>query len=646
MWLTSLGGSINPVITNNTITGGTVTQQTNGYNLWNNSTTATNGITINGGSVSDVGYGVWINNWEGFPTSGGSNASSTKALIQNVSINNASTAGIYIHDNPLNTNGASAFVNATILNNFISNTGVGILVAGVDAYATANDNSITPTTSFAINNTSPNTIVATCNWYGLPCFNEVSAKISGLVTFNPILVSGTDDGNPSNGFQPAGACETLVALSSSITGNITLCEAGPMATSVLTGSAVGGEGTKTFSWSNSHPSVVSLSNSGIFNPTVSALSDGTSTLTLTVTDEYGCTDTESVIFTVTNTQEAPTYTIGTPMNFGIEGNYCGTPINLTTDPMECTSSRTVLKPVWMDNCSVTASMTVSGVIVEVDDIQDNGTYLEVLFGKGQSVINFIGTDAAGNVTTCTLTVNVDDEENPEINGMPSDTIINVPTGNCSQVITWIAPTPSDNCPGVMLTSNINPGTVISAVPGMSTQVIKVVYTATDAVMNMKKDSFYITLNFNCIPEVELSMQMPSFTPGSQAVATAGEIDGVFTVKNLSTTNATHELTPQGNVQVLIALPASNIFSTSGAELNTDWDITYYPALPEVPTGMLLFTLKTGISIPPLGIKTITLKYTATGTSGQTARTTGNLIKGSGGDVDKSNNNTLGNFSIN
>ncbi len=62
--------------------------------------------------------------------------------------------------------------------------------------------------------------------------------------------------------------------------------------------------------------------------------------------------------------------------------------------------------------------------------------------------------------------------------------------------------------------------------------------------------------------------------------------------------------------------------------------------------MLLFTLKTGISIPPLGSKTIILKYTATGTTGQTARTTGNLIKGSGGDVDKNNNNTLGNFSIN
>ena len=81
VWLTSLGGSVDPIISNNDITGGTVTQQTNGYNLWNNNTTATGGITIDGGSVSDVGYGVWINNFEGFPTTTGSDANSTTCYL-------------------------------------------------------------------------------------------------------------------------------------------------------------------------------------------------------------------------------------------------------------------------------------------------------------------------------------------------------------------------------------------------------------------------------------------------------------------------------------------------------------------------------------------------------------------------------------
>lgn len=188
IWLTSLGGSLNPIITNNTIVGGSVTQQTNGYNLWNNNTTATNGIIIDGGAVSDVGYGVWINNWEGYPTSTGSLAKSTKALVQNVSISNASIAGIYIHDNPLNTNGVTGFVNATILNNSIDNTDKAVLIVGNDATAKVNNNSLTNNTTNAIANNSPTVIDATCNWFGTSDQLVIDAKIAGSVNFLPYLL--------------------------------------------------------------------------------------------------------------------------------------------------------------------------------------------------------------------------------------------------------------------------------------------------------------------------------------------------------------------------------------------------------------------------------------------------------------------------
>lgn len=145
IWLTSLGGSISPVISGNTITGGAVTQQTNGYNLWNNTTNAADGIKIQGGKVSDVGYGVWINNWDGYPTIGGSNAGTTSALIDGVIIDNASIAGVYLKDNPLNTSGASAFVYAKVTNSTIKNSEIGILLEGEDASANVINNPATIT---------------------------------------------------------------------------------------------------------------------------------------------------------------------------------------------------------------------------------------------------------------------------------------------------------------------------------------------------------------------------------------------------------------------------------------------------------------------------------------------------------------------
>jgi len=144
IWLTSLGGSINPVISGNIITGSTVTQQTNGYNLWNNTTTATDGITILGGSVTNVDYGVWINNWDGYPTTG-SNAGSTKAKIDGITITDADLAGLYLKDNPLNTNGASAYVYAKLTNSTITGSGTGVLIQGDDASADVIDNPATIT---------------------------------------------------------------------------------------------------------------------------------------------------------------------------------------------------------------------------------------------------------------------------------------------------------------------------------------------------------------------------------------------------------------------------------------------------------------------------------------------------------------------
>ena len=120
-----------------------------------------------------------------------------------MTIDNAATTGVYIHDNPANTNGPSAFVDATILNNFISNTDKAILIEGDDATATINDNSLTSFAVSSIDNSTPNNVDATCNWYGTSVFSDVTDAVSGPVTFVPYLSDGTDDDPGTVGFQPA-----------------------------------------------------------------------------------------------------------------------------------------------------------------------------------------------------------------------------------------------------------------------------------------------------------------------------------------------------------------------------------------------------------------------------------------------------------
>ena len=92
----------------------------------------------------------------------------------------------------------------TIQNNIVNNyTGEGLLVNSFNGSYTSN--SITGTSTFAINRSGGNTPLATCNWFGTSNAGTVASKINGFVVYSPFLTNGTD--NSSNpGFQPAGTC--------------------------------------------------------------------------------------------------------------------------------------------------------------------------------------------------------------------------------------------------------------------------------------------------------------------------------------------------------------------------------------------------------------------------------------------------------
>ncbi|MCC7086779.1 MAG: right-handed parallel beta-helix repeat-containing protein [Pirellulales bacterium] len=141
MLISSQQTAVSADFINNTIDGSATTSiaTTAGYNVWNTPTTGS--LTISGGSVSGVGYGVWVNNYEGY----NSDADNTDITISGVNVT-AELIGVYVLDSASNTNGSA--VSATIDNDTEITTtdiaGVGIKIEGADASATitGNDNSI------------------------------------------------------------------------------------------------------------------------------------------------------------------------------------------------------------------------------------------------------------------------------------------------------------------------------------------------------------------------------------------------------------------------------------------------------------------------------------------------------------------------
>jgi hypothetical protein len=98
-----------------------------------------------------------------------------------------------------------------------------------------------------------------------------------------------------------------------------------------------------------------------------------------------------------------------------------------------------------------------------------------------------------NSNAATLTVAAD-LINPVISNCPSDVFVNVISGTCSAVATWILPTASDNCSLASFTSNFNSGNTFSL---GSTGII---YTATDGSGNTSSCNFKVKVADNENPK--------------------------------------------------------------------------------------------------------------------------------------------------
>lgn len=186
-----------------------------------------------------------------------------------------------------------------------------------------------------------------------------------------------------------------------------------------------------------------------------------------------------------------------------------------------------------------ASCQASGVALGTSTSNDNCSVSSVVndapatFPLGTTVVTWTVTDASGNINTDTQDVNVEDQTDPTIIGLPADIVVNNDAGVCDAIVNWAAPTANDNCVGASITQTSGLASGSNFPVGVTT----IEYTATDAAGNTLVATFTVTVNDNENPTVTAPADITvSADNNCQAnpglgTATSGDNCGVSSVSN-------------------------------------------------------------------------------------------------------------------
>jgi hypothetical protein len=146
--------------------------------------------------------------------------------------------------------------------------------------------------------------------------------------------------------------------------------------------------------------------------------------------------------------------------------------------------------------------------VLVSGIASGGT-----FPVGTTTNVYQATDAAGNTSTCSFTVTVNDTQAPVIT-CPANITQATPIGSCTAVVNYTV-TATDNCPGVTTALILGPASG-SAFP-LGTTTVR--WRATDAAGNTSTCQFTVTVTDAQIPVISVQPADVEACVGSNAVFT-------------------------------------------------------------------------------------------------------------------------------
>ncbi len=175
-----------------------------------------------------------------------------------------------------------------------------------------------------------------------------------------------------------------------------------------------------------------------------------------------------------------------------------TPISVqpfyNTDPGTCTYTVTgdMFDAVATDNCYINEyEVTVSGA-TSYHDIDPAPLTLDGLsLEKGTSTILWEVTDGAGNTSTQTLTINVQDNEDPVISGCSSNII---QPRSCAGFVMFADPTATDNCSGTINVTKTRSDGATNVHAAFPVGTTTVTYTFTDASGNDAVCTFDVVIN--------------------------------------------------------------------------------------------------------------------------------------------------------
>lgn len=291
---------------------------------------------------------------------------------------------------------------------------------------------------------------------------------------------------------------------------------------------------------------------------------------------------------------------------------------------------------YYDNCSVYGDIIISIEILDqfgtsVTPIFDQGDHWDVTLPVGDNMVIITATDILGNETDHMFVITIFDDTVPQFNSCPDDIILTDINGSCDEPVSWTPPIVSDNCSGLVVQSNYNPGDLFP----LGTTVVT--YIAVDPFgANVASCSFNVTIIGVCDESPDL---FPTYTFGSN-VFQEGDIKNI--IVNLNEINGE-------NTNGVVSFFVPNL---SGYTITFDGSATSVPVFgPEAVDNVdwvmtdlgaaLRFDSKPGVVIPANSRSRIAIQFEAEGSAGGTSSilTTG-IVPDSGGDVNDGNNSAV------
>jgi len=206
-----------------------------------------------------------------------------------------------------------------------------------------------------------------------------------------------------------------------------------------------------------------------------------------------------------------------------------------------------------------ASPRIPNVIINYITLtQTAGLPSGAAFPVGTTTNTYVATDDAGNTSSCSFTVRVNDTQAPTIT-CPANITVTSPAGSCTAVVNYTA-TASDNCPGATVQLVSGPASGSAFPVGVTTVTLR----AVDAAGNVSANcSFTVTV---------LDGQLPVITAQPQNRTVCAGQNATFSVTAITSPNANGPLSYQwqswnGSAWVDVSGATASTFTVSSTTVS-------------------------------------------------------------------------------